>query len=428
MARDLPYVKSLLAMYDKLEGTSPELHAELIEVATGAQCPWANDAAILATAQKWLAQADGPVHERMAEAIRAVPAPEPAAVVTFETVLRQLEKAPPEAWPNLLQAAGPLQDEEVQQVVAAFGQLVRQSRRADELPPIQRAVAKHLGPAADAQTKTQLRQRLEENVAKAKDAEARILALAHVAAFVPKDASVAVQLAEARAQAERRKWRVAGVVGVAIVLVLVLLGGLGRAETRRAAQALAVKQAAERQRFDDAQRARAQAAEQEERRQEAARHTAAAARQDEARKAEAQRAQEKAQQEEAKQVWDARQRHLQVANDGLTVQRTDTRVTWQRNPPSDERTWKAAQQYCASLSLAGGHWRLPNDDELHDILSSDVSPPPLIDPYAFPNTPPTWFCTAWNGKPAIAINFANGFGEESAGSHLCHVRCARKDN
>ena len=74
-----------------------------------------------------------------------------------------------------------------------------------------------------------------------------------------------------------------------------------------------------------------------------------------------------------------------------------TSLTWQRDVSSSTATQAQAQMYCASLTLAGGGWRLPTVIELVSIV--DDTKDPALDSTAFPNTPMNFF---WSSSPSVA--------------------------
>jgi hypothetical protein len=74
-----------------------------------------------------------------------------------------------------------------------------------------------------------------------------------------------------------------------------------------------------------------------------------------------------------------------TVRDGLARDNT-TNLTWQQTLDGTTTSEAGAENYCATLPLAGGGFRLPTVSELRTIL--DVTRiAPAIDPSAFPNTP-----------------------------------------
>ncbi|HEX7476928.1 MAG TPA: DUF1566 domain-containing protein [Polyangiales bacterium] len=111
-----------------------------------------------------------------------------------------------------------------------------------------------------------------------------------------------------------------------------------------------------------------------------------------------------------------------------TAYDTRTRLTWQRAVDAGSYDQDAAQDHCATLSLAGAGWRLPTLRELRTLVDP-LNANPAIDPTAFPNTPPTQFWTvSANGNSPdqqYVVSFADG--STSALYHLysLRVRCVR---
>jgi hypothetical protein len=119
-----------------------------------------------------------------------------------------------------------------------------------------------------------------------------------------------------------------------------------------------------------------------------------------------------------------------------TVHDGKTGLTWQQTVPSGTYTWGSAgtsgtaQNYCATLSLNGGGWRLPTMKELTTIVDYTVaSPGPTIDASYFPNTPATFF---WSSTPLVGssgtawlVHFSFSFTDTSGVSYACAVRCVR---
>jgi len=65
-----------------------------------------------------------------------------------------------------------------------------------------------------------------------------------------------------------------------------------------------------------------------------------------------------------------------------TVVDTQTTLTWQRDDDGMLRTWSEASDYCATLPLDGGGWRLPAVKEMLSLVDTSRNNPAL-DPTAF---------------------------------------------
>jgi len=74
---------------------------------------------------------------------------------------------------------------------------------------------------------------------------------------------------------------------------------------------------------------------------------------------------------------------------GGTVYDTKTKLTWQQVPSSTTYTASGAGTYCAGLSLAGLHWRLPAIKELATLVDGTGA----IDATSFPSSPSCWSST-----------------------------------
>jgi hypothetical protein len=155
-------------------------------------------------------------------------------------------------------------------------------------------------------------------------------------------------------------------------------------------------------------------------------------------------------QEKADEVARARQsRYAQNAFDfpfpGVAFQ-CATGLAWQRaqparyagctgryteydGDPGDACSWTEAKRYCASLGLAGGGWRLPEQRELSSIIEI-VDGTPSINPEIFPGrrTDAFWTATPTNdaGNEILYVHFgypeANG---DAPASQPLRVRCVR---
>lgn len=107
-----------------------------------------------------------------------------------------------------------------------------------------------------------------------------------------------------------------------------------------------------------------------------------------------------------------------------------TRLTWQRQVPSETFNHAAATSYCKGLLLEGGGWRLPTVLELQ-YLVDDTRENPAIDPTAFPDTPLGNFRTStmyshpdypgWSWM----VSFADGSPTPWVPGSADRVRCVR---
>jgi hypothetical protein len=123
-----------------------------------------------------------------------------------------------------------------------------------------------------------------------------------------------------------------------------------------------------------------------------------------------------------------------------TVLDTQTGLTWEAAVPSTTYTWGSAstsgtaQNYCSTLAVAGGGWRLPTMKELMTIVDDTNSPGTPVDSVAFPNTPADYY---WSSTPFLptagqgwAVRFQqfNSGGTYSLGrdpTTALHIRCVR---
>jgi hypothetical protein len=106
-----------------------------------------------------------------------------------------------------------------------------------------------------------------------------------------------------------------------------------------------------------------------------------------------------------------------------------TGLAWQRRVDAQTRSWAAASEYCACLTLAGeDNWRLPTRMEMVSIVDFTRNTP-AIDPTAFPDTPPEWFWTSSRrpDDPTLAwyVYFENGFSNFIEQGTAYRVRCVR---
>ena len=62
-----------------------------------------------------------------------------------------------------------------------------------------------------------------------------------------------------------------------------------------------------------------------------------------------------------------------VATQGV-LKDSSTGLQWTQTDNGKDIEWKDAGPYCESLTLAGGHWRLPSVDELAAIYDENATP------------------------------------------------------
>src|SRR5258708_2399350 len=109
-----------------------------------------------------------------------------------------------------------------------------------------------------------------------------------------------------------------------------------------------------------------------------------------------------------------------------TVYDTKTKLTWEQTPGPNSfyPTLVPSDQYCPTLMLEGGGWRLPSLTELLTIVDESRSDP-AIDPTAFPATPSEPFVAPVKSKLADGESECVYFktGEICTGSGL--IRCVR---
>lgn len=117
--------------------------------------------------------------------------------------------------------------------------------------------------------------------------------------------------------------------------------------------------------------------------------------------------------------------HYTVANG--TVTDNWTHLTWEQATPPGTFTVAQAASHCAALSLAGATWRLPTVKELLTLV--DVTQDaPMIDPTAFPGTPPVAF---WTGTIPLGrtdgwlVSFQYGYSSSIAVDDTPSVRCVQ---
>ncbi|HEY2734469.1 MAG TPA: DUF1566 domain-containing protein [Polyangiales bacterium] len=111
-----------------------------------------------------------------------------------------------------------------------------------------------------------------------------------------------------------------------------------------------------------------------------------------------------------------------------TVYDNQTKLTWQQTLEENAYTLGDATSYCASLTLAGGGFRMPTRAELLSLVDR-AKYEPAIDRAAFPNTPsaPFWSSSTFVATPTTNwfVSFVDGASLNFDPSRLNHVRCVR---
>jgi hypothetical protein len=101
-------------------------------------------------------------------------------------------------------------------------------------------------------------------------------------------------------------------------------------------------------------------------------------------------------------------------------------LVWQKNVEDVDRDWHAAYDYCESLSLSGGEYRLPSIAELQTLVEGNT--PPTINTSVFPNTPVEayWSSSAGEFFGAWEVAFSSGASQDGALTNSERVRCVRE--
>ncbi|MCP3850919.1 MAG: DUF1566 domain-containing protein [Gammaproteobacteria bacterium] len=105
-----------------------------------------------------------------------------------------------------------------------------------------------------------------------------------------------------------------------------------------------------------------------------------------------------------------------------------TGLEWQRTNDNTQRNWDTAFDYCVSLTLDGGGWRLPQTHELQSIVAYDEADP-AINGVAFISTLSSyyWSASSYAGSSSIAwnVSFNNGSVSTNDKTNTNYVRCVR---
>ena len=122
-----------------------------------------------------------------------------------------------------------------------------------------------------------------------------------------------------------------------------------------------------------------------------------------------------------------KERSVASAADG-TVADARTGLTWQQGFSATTLDWADANQYCSTLALAGGGFRLPDMKELQSLIDESTTEP-AIDGVLFSNTPSVgfWAATPLADTPTAAwfVNFASGVSYNSLTERTYQARCVR---
>jgi hypothetical protein len=110
-----------------------------------------------------------------------------------------------------------------------------------------------------------------------------------------------------------------------------------------------------------------------------------------------------------------------------TVSSTCCGLTWQKTPDMTSRTWAEAASYCASLTTAGGGFRLPTFAELNSLVKA--GPAPTLEKAAFPDTSARGFWSASEDNHirthAWLVEFSQGTSSALPKEWEFAVRCVR---
>jgi len=116
--------------------------------------------------------------------------------------------------------------------------------------------------------------------------------------------------------------------------------------------------------------------------------------------------------------------------EGEVVLDTVTELTWQRTASSMPMSWSDANEFCESLAVDGGGFRLPSRIELVSLVDLTQSGT-AIDGNAFPSTPPEGFWSASrsadisNKAWGVGFGFSTGVAFQAELTEPRRVRCVR---
>jgi hypothetical protein len=107
-----------------------------------------------------------------------------------------------------------------------------------------------------------------------------------------------------------------------------------------------------------------------------------------------------------------------------------TGLTWQQGMRATTTILSEAQNYCQTLTLAGGGWRLPSIRELHTLFDESAAAPPLWDQSVFQISGGAY--SLWSGtlrtNPAdrnyiVDFNYGNSYAQDP--TNPAGVRCVK---
>ncbi len=112
---------------------------------------------------------------------------------------------------------------------------------------------------------------------------------------------------------------------------------------------------------------------------------------------------------------------------GSIVKDNRTGLEWQDDIEAFNMYWQVAIDYCESLSLDGGGWRLPNKNELISIVDYSVSHPSIYS--EFENTTSGYYFSSTTDVDSIYylwyVDFKYGDVNSHHKSYHKYVRCVR---
>ena len=107
-----------------------------------------------------------------------------------------------------------------------------------------------------------------------------------------------------------------------------------------------------------------------------------------------------------------------------TFRQPSTGLVWQKEPADRLMNWDEAMSYCATLSLAGGGWRLPTKDELLALDNAKSSVDAWV-PGMYGRVYWSSSSVAGSSGNAWPVNFNYGYSYSHDASNTFSVRCVR---